>query len=77
MTISSVSVSVRSTSLIASWMYSVESYGTPTFMPAGSCARICGIASRTFAITSSVFAVGSTQTPMNVAASPLKRMSCS
>ena len=33
MTMSSVSVSVVSTSLIASWMYSVESYGMPTFMP--------------------------------------------
>ena len=37
-TISSVSLSVLMTSLMASWMYSVESYGTPTFMPAGSCA---------------------------------------
>ena len=76
-TISRVSVSVRSTSLIASWMYAVASYGTPSFIPAGSCARISGMASRTFAMTSSVFAVGSTQTPMNVADSPLKRMSCS
>ena len=40
MTISSVSVSVLMTSLMASWMYSVESYGTPTFIPAGSCAWI-------------------------------------
>ena len=38
MTMSSVSVSVRSTSLIASSMYAVASYGTPAFMPAGSCA---------------------------------------
>ena len=77
MTMSSVSVSVRSTSLMASWMYSVESYGMPTLIPAGSCSRICGSASRTFAMTSSVFAVGSTHTPMNVADSPLKRMSWS
>ena len=37
-TMSSVSVSVFNTSLIASWMYSDESYGTPAVMPAGSCA---------------------------------------
>ena len=49
----------------------------PTFMPAGSCASISGIASRTFATTSSAFAVGSTQMPMKVAASPLKRTSSS
>ena len=50
--------------------------GCPTFMPAGSCAWMPGIASRTCAITSSELAVGSTQTPMNVAVSPLKRTSC-
>ena len=77
MTMSSVSVSVLSTSSIASWMYSVESYGMPTFMPAGSCAWISGIASRTCLMTSSVFAVGSTQMPMNVAVWPLKRTSSS
>ncbi len=44
-------------------------------MPAGSCARMPGIASRTRLITSSVFAVGSTQMPMNVAPCPLKRTS--
>jgi hypothetical protein len=37
-TMSSVSDSVRSTSPMASWMYSVESYGIPSFIPAGSCA---------------------------------------
>ena len=58
-------------------MYSVESYGMPTFMPAGSCDWICGSASRTFFTTSSELAVGSTHTPMNVADSPLNRMSCS
>ena len=31
------------TSLIASWMYSVESYGMPTFIPAGTCASMSGI----------------------------------
>ena len=74
MTISNVSVSVRSTSLMASWMYSVESYGTPTFMPTGSCASICGSAARTRAMTSSEFAVGNTHTPINVAVSPLNRV---
>ena len=49
----------------------------PTFIPVGSCAAISGIASRTRPITSSEFAVGSTQMPMNVAASPLKRTSSS
>ena len=53
----------------------MESYGIPTCMPTGSCARISGIASRTCLITSSVFAVGSTQTPMNVAVCPLNRTS--
>ena len=77
MTMSSVSVSVRITSPIASLMYSVESYGMPNSMPAGSCARIPGSAARTLSITSSVFAVGSTQMPMNVADSPLNRTSCS
>ena len=77
MTISSVSVSVLSTSLMASLMYSVESYGMPSFMPAGSWAWICGMASLTFPMTSSEFAVGSTQMPMNVAVSPLKRTSSS
>ena len=77
MTISSVSVSVVSTSSIASWMYSVESYGMPTVMPAGSCAWIAGISSRTWRMTSSELAVGSTQTPMNVAVWPLKRTSSS
>ena len=76
-TISSVSVSVVSTSLIASWMYSVESYGMPACMPAGSSAWIPGIASRTSRITSSEFAVGRTHTPMNTAVSPLKRTSSS
>ena len=76
-TIRRVSVSVLSTSLMASWMYSVESYGMPTFMPVGNWARISGMAARTFLITSSELAVGSTHTPMNVAVSPLKRTSCS
>jgi hypothetical protein len=49
----------------------------PAFIPAGSCAWISGIASRTRPITSSEFAVGSTQTPMNVAVCPSKRTSCS
>ena len=44
-------------------------------MPAGSWAWMSGITSRTFLITSSEFAVGRTQTPMNVAACPLKRTS--
>ncbi len=35
-TMSSVSVRVFRTSLMASWMYSVESYGMPAVMPAGS-----------------------------------------
>ena len=48
----------------------------PAFMPAGSCAWISGIASRTRAITSSELAVGSTQMPMKVAVWPLKRTSC-
>ena len=39
----------------------------PTFIPAGSCAWISGIASRTCPITSSELAVGRTQMPMNVA----------
>ena len=43
-TISSVSDNVLRTSLIASLMYAVESYGTATFMPAGSCAWISGSA---------------------------------
>ena len=49
-TISSVSESVVSTSSMASWMYSVESYGMPTFMPAGSCAWMPGISARTWRI---------------------------
>ena len=77
MTMSSVPTSVLSTSVIASLMYSVESYGMPTFMPVGNCAWIPGIASRTRPITSSELAVGSTHTPMKVAVSPLKRTSCS
>ena len=76
-TISSVSVSVVSTSSMASCMYSVESYGIPAFIPAGSCAWMPCIASRTRPMTSSELAVGSTQTPMNVAVSPLKRTSSS
>ena len=77
MTMRSVSVRVLRTSLMASWIYSVESYGTPTFIPAGTEAFISGRASRTLRITSSELAVGSTQTPINVAVSPLKRTSCS
>ena len=52
---------------MASWMYSVESYGMPTFMPAGSCDWISGISARTRLMTSSELAVGRTQMPMNVA----------
>ncbi len=74
-TMRSVSVSVRNTSRIAFWMYSVESYGTPTFMPTGSCAWISLTASRTRPMTSSELAVGSTQTPMKVEFWPLKRTS--
>ena len=76
-TMSSVPMSVLRTSLMASLMYSVESYGIPTFIPRGNCAWISGIAARTLPITSSELAVGSTQTPMKVAVSPLKRTSCS
>ncbi len=47
----------------------------PAFIPVGSWAWMSGITSRTFLITSSEFAVGSTHTPMNVAACPLKRTS--
>ena len=72
MTISSVSPSVFRTSLIASWMYADESYGTPVVMPAGSWARISGMASRTCFMTSSVFAVGRTKMPMKTAVWPLK-----
>ncbi len=39
-------------------MYSVASYGIPTFIPAGSWAWISGIASRTSRMTSSELAVG-------------------
>ncbi len=49
----------------------------PPVMPAGSWAWISGMASRTWPITSRVLAVGSTQMPMKVAASPLKRTSWS
>ena len=49
----------------------------PAFIPAGSCAWMPGIASRTRPITSSVLAVGSTQMPMKIAVSPLKRTSWS
>ena len=49
----------------------------PAVIPAGSCAWIPGIASRTRPMTSSALAVGSTQTPMKVAVSPLKRTSSS
>ena len=41
-------------------MYSDESYGMAADMPAGNCAWISGMASRTRFITSSVFAVGMT-----------------
>ena len=75
MTMRRVSVSVESTSLMASWMYAVESYGIPTSIPAGSCARMSGISARTRLMTSSAFALGSTQMPMNVAAWPLNRTS--
>ena len=47
----------------------------PTFIPVGNCAWMPGIASRTLLITSSELAVGSTQTPMKVAVSPLNRTS--
>ena len=77
MTMSSVSVRVLSTSSIAVWMYSDESYGTPMLIPAGNCARISGISARTRFMTSSVFAVGSTKTPMNTAFWPLKLTSWS
>ena len=49
----------------------------PTFIPAGTCASIPGIASRTRPITSSALAVGRIQTPMKTAVSPLKRTSSS
>jgi hypothetical protein len=49
----------------------------PAFIPAGSCAVIPGMASRTRPITSSALAVGSTQIPMKMADSPLKRTSWS
>ena len=71
MTMSSVSVSVESTSSMASWMYSVESYGMPTFMPTGSCVWMSGSSARTRLMTSSELAVGRTQMPMNVAVWPL------
>ena len=77
MTMRSVSLRVVSTSLMASWIYSVESYGMPSFIPAGIWASIPGIWARTWRMTSSEFAVGSTQIPMNVAVSPLKRTSSS
>jgi len=76
-TMSSVSVSVFSTSWIDCWMYSVESYGMPTFMPTGSSVSSSCTASRTWRMTSSAFAVGSTHTPMNVAVSPLNPTSVS
>ena len=76
-TIASVSVSVRMTSFSASWMYFVASYGTPTFIPAGTCRSISGSSARTALITSSEFAVGSTQMPMKVAFCPEKRTSMS
>ena len=49
----------------------------PAFMPAGNSAWMPGIVSRTWRITSSELAVGSTHTPMNTAVSPLKRTSSS
>ena len=61
MTMSSVSVSVRSTSLMRVLDVLGRVVGMPTFIPAGSCVSICGSASRTFAITSSV--VGGRQHP--------------
>ncbi len=76
-TISSVSLSVFSTSSIASWMYAVASYGMPARMPAGSCASMPFISVRTLPITSSALAEGSTQMPMKVAAWPSKRTSSS
>ena len=76
-TMRSVSVRVFKTSRMALSMYSVESYGIPTFIPGGSCAWMPGTASRTRRMTSSVFAVGSTQTPMKVAPTPSNRTSCS
>ncbi len=60
---------------MASWMYAVESYGTPAVIPSGSCAWISGRAARTRLITSRELAVGSTQMPMKVADWPLKRTS--
>ena len=76
-TMPNVSMSVWTTSLIAFSMYLVESYGMPTFMPTGSWRSMSGMSLRTSRITSSELAVGSTQTPMNVARSPSKRTSAS
>ena len=76
-TMSSVSMRVLSTSLSASWMYFVASYGTPSLIPEGSCFAMSGSSARTALMTSSEFAVGSTQMPMKVAFCPEKRTSMS
>ena len=47
----------------------------PPVMPAGNCAWMSFIASRTRPMTSSELAVGSTQIPMKVEFCPLKRTS--
>ena len=73
-TMISASTIVLMTSLIASWIASVLSYGMVALMPCGSCGTISPSQTlRTSLMTSSEFASGATKMPMKVADSPLMR----
>ncbi len=74
-TIAMVSNSVSVTSRIALSMYFVESYAIVACIPLGRSFWIDCISLRTRAMTSSEFAFGRTQTPMNVAFLPENRTS--